>query len=156
MARLQATFWHKHKFKLSGLLLLLPVYFFYQSLHPSFPASLPAQQIGALTVAPMPLDMAPPYQHDGEYIKDFMLLFNAGNPDAMRQAFMNIGPAPLPYAQQIAHDLGVLHGSRYGMHVHALSPETFSRADRLWLTVENWQGERKAISWPLPAAWFTE
>ncbi|MCH1924005.1 hypothetical protein L9G74_05600 [Shewanella sp. C32] len=154
MARLKATFWHRNKFKLSGLLLLLPVYYLYQSLHPSFPDSLQEQQIGAFKVAPMPLDLESSYQHDGAYIKDFMVLFNQGNPEDIRQAFMSIGPAQLDLATLQDGDLGILHGSRYGKHVHAIAPETFSANDRIWLTIENWQGELNTISWSLPAQWL--
>ncbi|KFZ37921.1 membrane protein [Shewanella mangrovi] len=154
MARVKATFWHRTKFKLSGLLLLLPVYFLYQALHPSFPASLSQQQIGAYQVAPMPLDLAQPYQHDGAYIKDFMVLFHQGNPDDIRQAFMSIGPAPLSFTTLQDGDLGILHGSRYGQHVHALTPEYISDADRIWLTIESWQGEQHTVSWPVPADWL--
>lgn len=155
MARLKATFWHRNKFKLSGLLLLLPVYFLYQSLHPTFPDSLPEQQIGDLKIAAMPLDMDGAYQHDGEYIKDFMVLFNQGNPEQIRQGFMSIGPAPLSFDTLQDGDLGILHGSRYGKHVHALASAEFSASDRIWLTIETWQGELNTISWPLPAQWLS-
>ncbi|QSX34212.1 hypothetical protein JYB87_02885 [Shewanella avicenniae] len=154
MARRNATFWHRYKFLLSGLVLLFSAVFFYQSLHPSFPPSLASQQLNEFEVTPMPLDLAAPYQHDGAFIKDFMVLYNAGNPDDIRQAFMSIGPQPIPFAQHQQLDLGILHGSRYGLHVHALAPEQFSAADRIWLTIERWQGERHTISWPLPQAWL--
>lgn len=32
-----SVFWLKHKYKLSGLILILPLVFLYQSLNPSFP-----------------------------------------------------------------------------------------------------------------------
>lgn len=154
MARLNSSFWNRNKFKLSGLLLLLPVYFLYRSLHPSFPAAMAELSLGEFSIVPMPLEDGPPYQHDGEYIKDFMVTFKQGDVTRIRQAYMNIGKTALPLSQMERGDLGILHGSRYGQHVHALAAARFSAGDRLWLTLETWQGNTLVTSWPLPAAWL--
>ncbi|QUN05234.1 hypothetical protein KDN34_13655 [Shewanella yunxiaonensis] len=155
MARLTNSFWNRNKFKISGLLLILPAYFFYESLHPTFPDALPVQTVGEFTLAPMPLDLNAPYRHDGEYIKDFMVLFQKGDITDIRQAFMNIGPNALSVAQLHDGDLGILHGSRYGQHVHALTNGSISSGDRLWLTIEDWQGEIRTVSWPVPDSWLS-
>ncbi|AYV14490.1 hypothetical protein [Shewanella algae] len=155
MARLNNNLWNRHKFNLSGFVLLFSGYFFYQSLHPQFPAALPAQTVGEFTLAPMPFDLNPPYRHDGEFIKNFMVLFREGDLGNIRQAFMNIGPEALPIDQLQQGDLGLLHGSRYGQHVHALTQAEIYRQDRLWLSIENWQGEIVQASWAIPDSWVT-
>ena len=92
-------FWARHKFKLNGLVLILPFWFLYQSLTPQFPPAWPAQQVGSFEVAPMPLNLEPPYAHHDEHVKDFMLMFNTGDISNVRQGYLNIGPAPLPLAR---------------------------------------------------------
>ncbi|MCL1074446.1 hypothetical protein [Shewanella dokdonensis] len=154
MARLNANFWNRNKFKLSGLVLLLPVYFLYRSLHPSFPAAMAAATVGEFSVIPTPLDDAQPYQHDGEYIKDFMVTFKQGDLAHIRQGYMNIGTTALPLSQMQQGELGILHGSRYGQHVHALASDHIDDGARLWLTLETWQGKILVTSWPLPTEWL--
>ena len=93
------SFWQRHKYKLSGLVLLLPLWFLYQSLTPQFPPAWPAQQLGEFEIAPMPLNLAPPYAHHDKYVKDFYLTFSQGEISSIRQGYVNIGPAALPLAQ---------------------------------------------------------
>ena len=40
------SFWQRHKYKLNGLVLVLPFWFLYQSITPVFPPAWPAQQLG--------------------------------------------------------------------------------------------------------------
>ena len=93
------TFWQRHKYKLNGLVLVLPFWFLYQSLTPEFPPAWPAQQVGDFEIAPMPLNLKPPYAHHDEYVKDFMLMFSKGDISGIRQGYLNIGPQALPLAQ---------------------------------------------------------
>ncbi|SEH67233.1 hypothetical protein SAMN05660691_00803 [Rheinheimera pacifica] len=149
MARSNSV-WQRHKYKLNGLVLVLPFWFLYQSLTPEFPPAWPAQQVGQFEIAPMPLNLKPPYAHHDEYVKDFMLMFGQGDVSDIRQGYVNIGPAPLPIEELQQGDEGILHGSRHGQHVHAIAPKQFSATDKLWLTIETWQGEQLTSSWELP------
>ena len=145
------SFWQRHKYKLNGLVLLLPLWFLYQSLTPEFPPMWPAQQIGDFEIAPMPLNLEPPYAHHDQYVKDFMLTFSKGDISAIRQGYLNIGPQALPLAQLQLGEEGILHGSGHGQHVHAIAPPTLSAGDKVWLTLQTWQGETLITSWALPA-----
>ena len=150
MARLNNSLWHRHKYKLNALVLILPCWFFYQSLAPEFPALWPAKQIGAYEISPMPFDLKQPYMHDESYVKDFMLIFKQGDIAQIRQAYLNIGAAALPLATLQAGTDGILHGSQHGQHVHAIAPEALQATHKGWLTIENWQGEQLITSWNLP------
>ena len=154
MARVYATPWHRYKFLLSGLILILPVVFLYQSLNPVFPAALPEIKVGDYKVSPMPYDLNPPYQHDGVYVKDFSLTFNEGNIENIRQAYLNIGDQPVQIAdiQQTEHGEGFLHGSRHGQHAHAIAKPSINSKDSIWLTIENWDGQVLTARWDIPDA----
>ena len=143
------SFWQRHKYKLNGLLLVLPFWFLYQSLTPQFPQAWPAQQVGSFEVAPMPLNLEPPYAHHDQYVKDFMLMFNKGDIRAIRQGYLNIGPVALPLAQLQQGEAGILHGSRHSQHVHAIAPKSLTDSDKVWLTLQTWQGELLTTSWSL-------
>lgn len=145
-------FWQRHKYKLNGLVLLLPLIFLYQSLNPGFPDAWEAQQLGTFEIAPMPLDLKPPYAHHDEYVKDFLLIFNKGQVSDIRQGYVNIGPEALSLTELQQEDEGILHGSRHGQHVHAIAPPRFAPGDKLWLTIQTWQGELLTASWELPAS----
>ena len=146
------TFWQRHKYKLNALVLLLPFWFLYQSLTPEFPPAWPVQQLGDFEVSPMPLNLKPPYAHHDAFVKDFMLTFNLGDIRNIRQGYVNIGPQALPLSQLQQGEEGILHGSRHSQHVHAIAPKTLTVSDKVWLTIQTWQGETLTAGWELPAA----
>ena len=150
MARRNSV-WQRHKYKLNGLVLLLPLWFLYQSLTPVFPPAWPAQQVGGFEIAPMPLNLELPYAHHDEYVKDFYLTFSQGDISNIRQGYLTIGPQALPLVQLQQGEEGILHGSRHGQHVHAIAPKTLTNSDKVWLTLQTWQGETLTTSWQLPA-----
>lgn len=150
MARLQATFWHRYKYQLSGVVLVLSAWFFYQSLNPTFPPAWPAKQVGPFTIAPMPFNVKKPYQHHDDYVKDFLLMFEKGDSNLIRQAYVNIGPTALPLAQLQQGENGILHGTKHGQHVHAIAKPELSNTDLLWVSIEDWQGNWSVANWPLP------
>lgn len=156
MAKTYATPWHRYKYLLSSLVLILPVIFLYQSLNPIFPDALSEQSIGEYTVVPMPFDLEPAYQHDGVYVKDFLLTFKHGKISNIRQAFLNIGEVPIAMDQvkTTSAEEGFLHGNRHGQHVHALAKQDITMNDSIWLTIENWDGEVLTARWNLPEAMF--
>lgn len=151
MARAKNTFWQKNKYKINGVFLILPFYFLYTSLFPVFPDALKAQQIGSFEVSPMPYNLEPPYVHEGHYIKDFFLTFSKGNIQDIRQAYLNIGSKPLPISELQQSNEGILHGSQHGQEVHAIAPEQLKVEDKIWLTIQDWQGKELVTSWDLPA-----
>lgn len=150
MARRYNTFWQRNKFKLSGLVLILPFWFLYQSFQVDFPDTWEAQQLGPFEVTPMPLDLDAPYAHHDDYVKDFMLMFSQGEVADIRQGYLSIGPEPLPLAKLEQDDQGILHGSRHGQHVHGIAPASLSANDKVWLTIQDWQGEVYVANWELP------
>ncbi|GGO71414.1 hypothetical protein [Bowmanella pacifica] len=150
MARVRDTFWQRNKFKLSGLLLILPFWYLYQGMYPVFPPALESQQLGPFVVAPMPFDHNPPYAHHDEYVKDFLLTFSKGDVAQVRQAYLNIGHAPLAMDVLQQGESGILHGSRHGQHVHGIAKASFNPSDKIWLTIEDWQGQRYQAVWSLP------
>ena len=85
MARLKNKKTASKRYWLNALLLILPVVFIYQSFNPEFPASLPETQAGDFTLTAMPYDEDKPYQHDGLYVKDFLVMFQDGGVDEIRQ-----------------------------------------------------------------------
>ena len=149
MAR-NSSAWHRHKYKLNALVLVLPLWFLYQSMTPEFPPAWPAQQLGEFNIVPMPLDLKPPYAHHDNYVKDFMLMFSGADTRTIRQAYMNIGPAALPLNELQQSDEGILHGSRHAQHVHAIAPAALTADDKVWLTIQTWQGTTLTTYWSLP------
>lgn len=150
MARLNNNFWQRNKFKINTLVLILPIYFLYQSLNPTFPDALQVKKIGSFEVSPMPYNLDPPYSHDGHFTKDFFITFHQGKVADIRQAYLNIGVKPLSLAKLEVGDEGILHGSQHGQEVHAISPEVLKTQDKIWLTIEDWQGKQLITHWDLP------
>lgn len=150
MARVNNNLWNRYKYKINGFIIILPFYFIYQSLSPVFPDALETKRIGEFTVTPIPYNLEPPYLHHGSYTKDFMLTFNQGNIDHIRQAYLNIGKEVLPLTILQIGDEGILHGSKHGQEVHAISPKKLKSEDKVWLTIEDWKGQKIITSWDLP------
>lgn len=135
------------KYLLNGLLLIAPAWFYYDSLSPAFPDEWPEQSIGPFTAAPRPANDGPQFYYDGGYIKDFSVRFCDGCVSRIRAAHISVGeqPAPAPSGHE-----GVLHGNSLAQHVHAPFPARIAPNDRLWLTVQEWNGAVHHASWPLP------
>lgn len=129
----------------SALVIAAPVYFTWTGLNPVFPPALSQQDIGPFTATPTPADTLQPYARGSRHYKDFSLVFCEGCTDKIRTAHLNIGPAPL---ENPADDTGILHGSRFLQHVHAPAPHRINQEDRIWLSVQDWHGQRWYASWP--------
>lgn len=154
MARLKSTTWQRYKYLISALVLLLTPWYYYQSLHPVFPDALAAQKIEGFEVTAMPYDTKPPYQHDGHLVKDFLLMFSQGDVSTIRQAYLNIGQDALLLDQLQLGELAILHGSPYGQTAHALVSGPLQVSDKIWLTVELWNGQTLTTHWLLPDDWI--
>lgn len=152
MARINNNIWNRYKYKINGGVIILSCYFLYQSLFPVFPDALATKIIGEYDVTPYPYNTNQPYFHHGSYVKDFMLTFKKGNIDNLRQGYLNLGEKPLPISQLQIDGDGILHGTKHGQEVHAVSPKVLTSTDKIWLTIETWQGEQRIISWDIPNA----
>ncbi|CAM3919388.1 MULTISPECIES: hypothetical protein [Pseudoalteromonas] len=150
MARLQQTWWQGNKYLLNALILVLPCIYIYQALNPTFPELWQEHTVGEFKIAPMPLNMEQPYSHHNEYVKDFFLAFNQGEISNIRQAYLNIGPYPLPLTELAKGDEGIMHGTNHGQHAHAIAPSGISKDDKLWITIQTWQGEELIQHWAIP------
>lgn len=150
MAQLKNIGWHRYKYKVNFIVLILPFYFLYHSLFPEFPETLGIKKIGSFEITAMPYDLDPPYLHEGKYSKDFFITFNQGNIADIKQAYLNIGYEPLPLNELIKSGEGILHGSKHGQEVHAIAPSVIKKDHMAWLTIETWQGEKLVTHWNLP------
>ena len=151
MARLQKTWWQRNKYLFNALILILPCIYIYQAWNPTFPDLWQEQTIGEFKIAPMPLNMDQPYSHHNEYVKDFFLAFNQGEISKIRQAYLNIGPQPLPLSELAKGDEGIMHGTNHGQHAHAIASSTINKGDKLWVTIQTWQGEQLVQHWSIPS-----
>jgi len=150
MAQRSNTWWQRNKFKLNALVLILPFWFLYDSLSPVFPPSWSTQKVGAFEVTPTPLTNDAPYQHHGDWVKDFSLQFCEGCVANIRQAYMAIA-AEQPAIEAFAEaDLSILHGSSFAQHVHAKASAQPKAGDKVWLLIEDWQGQLHVGSWDWP------
>lgn len=149
MTRFNNSFFARNKYKLNGLILILPFIFLYQSLSPVFPSVWEKQSVGGFEIAPMPYNLSVPYLHDGHYTKDFFLIFSKGKVADIRQAYLQIAEQALPLAELQEHGDGILHGSQHGQEVHGIAPEVLKPEHKVWLTIETWEGETFVTSWDL-------
>lgn len=138
------SLWQRYKYWLSALLLLPTVWFTWQAFNPSFPPSWEQQAVGPFTVTLTPLSNARPYPYGDGYMKDFAVTFCDGCWSRIRSAHLAAGRAPAELSAELD---GLLHGGRHIQHVHAPFPRQPTAGDRLWLTVEDWQGRRYYAAW---------
>ncbi|MGB3619781.1 MAG: hypothetical protein WBA20_00370 [Ketobacter sp.] len=147
MTKAKRTLWHKSRYWLNGLVIIAPVYFLYTSLTPpALQEAWEEQSIGPFTAIPTPANGEPPYLHDGESVKDFSVKFCDGCVEKIRYAYMSVGerPAPIPRGGE-----GILHGNRVTQHVHAPYPAELNAADKLWVSVQEWNGKIHHGGWSL-------
>lgn len=139
--------WPRARYWLNAFVLIAPAWFFYDALTPVFPAAWPTQAAGPFTVTPTPHDEAGPYPHDGVFVKDFAFRFCDGCAPRIRMAYANAGPAAL--AEPDGEE-GIVHGHGAMQEAHVPYPAQPGPADRLWLTVQEWDGTLHRVAWPLP------
>lgn len=155
MARRKNTWWTRIKYKLSALVLVLAAYFTYQAFQfPEFPPAWEARTVGPVTIKLQPMNDEPPYTHHDDHVKDFMAFVPEGSVGDIRQAYLNIAPQAKPLAELQSDDVGIMHGSELLQHAHAIAPDRFAADDKVWLTVQTWQGKIHTTSWKLPERWI--
>lgn len=154
MARRKNTFWNRNKFKLSGLILILPFYFLYEQLQPpEFPPVWDEKSVGPFTVAIQPMNDEAPYAHHDDWVKDFSAYVKEGKVSNIRQGYVNIGEKPIPLKTLQKDDVGILHGSELLQHVHAIAPQNLEPEQRVWVTLQTWNGDVHTANWQLPDNW---
>ncbi|MGO1328932.1 MAG: hypothetical protein ACTHT9_04600 [Idiomarina loihiensis] len=154
MARRKNTFWNRNKFKLSGLILILPFYFLYQQLQlPELPPVWDEKQAGPFKVALQPANNDAPYAHHEDWVKDFSAYVNEGKVSDIRQGYVNIGEEPIAIEELQQDDVGILHGSELLQHVHAIAPQKLEPQQRVWVTLQTWNGDVHQAHWELPETW---
>jgi len=117
------------KYLLDGLVPVAPTRCSYDSL-------MPAQAAGRFTAAPPPPNEETPYRYGG-YLEEFGCSFCEGHTAKIRTAYVSVGPRPADAAPVD----GILHGSSLPPHVHVPFPPAAGADDRLWLTVQQWDGQ---------------
>ncbi|MEY4515989.1 MAG: hypothetical protein RL180_335 [Pseudomonadota bacterium] len=145
--RLHQRIGYRARYLINGAILVLPVYYLIESLNPTFPTAWATKPLGALTATPTPHNSLPAYHGADGWLKDFGVTFCAGCSGQIRQAWLNAGPTPLATPPR---DWGNLHGSPFGLEAHAPYPKRPSAQDRLWLSVQLWNGTVLRQQWPLP------
>lgn len=141
------TRWPRARFWLNAFVLVAPGWFLYASLTPTFPPAWPTQAAGPFEVTPTPHDDAGPYPHDGAHVKDFSFRFCDGCVARIRMAYANAGPEPVAV---LDGEDGVVHGHGALQEAHVPYPQRPGPEDRLWLTVQEWNGTLHRVAWPLP------
>ncbi|MDO9596162.1 MAG: hypothetical protein Q7J47_00435 [Azoarcus sp.] len=149
MSECRPARWRRAKYWLNALVLIAPVWFFYASLTPEFPPPWETQTVGPFSVTPTPHNSAPPYDHHGVRVKDFGFRFCDGCVERIRLAHANVGPQALP---ALEGGDGVVHGHGAQQEAHVPYPAQAGEGDRLWLTVQEWNGAIHRRAWPLPPA----
>jgi hypothetical protein len=134
------------RYCLNALVLTAPAWFLYTSLTPVFPPAWESRTLGTLTVTPTPHDDGEPYRHDGQRVKDFSFRFCEGCDRNMRLAAVHVGNSPASPAET---ETGLVHGHGALKEAHVPYPEQVGASDRLWLSVQTWDGTVHHASWPL-------
>lgn len=141
------VFWLRYRFWINGFILVLPFWFLYQALTPPpLEPKWAKKQNGEFSAEVRPADQEPPYLHDGDRVKDFSVIFCDSCTKRVKQAYLKVAEkAPnLP-----DDDSGIVHGNTLIQHAHVPFPDVTKADDRLWLTIQDWQGRIIQLSWAL-------
>lgn len=143
--------WHHWKFRLSGLLLLAPVAVIVSDLmdpHDDFDARvLSSGTVGPWTVTLAEAWQGPPATNlPGTIVmKDLAARFCDGCARDIRAAYLTVDHER-PSIDQAGSPL---HGNPHHLEAHVFFPTTFRGDERLWLTVDAWDGSVFQTSWAL-------
>lgn len=142
--------WERSRFHLSALLLLVPLALAPAALRTPSPElgarALPERTVGPWSVVVSEAKLEAPPSGEGA-TKDYNARFCEGCAEAIRAAWLTAGSEPRPGTNN-----GLLHGSPHQLEAHAPYPARIAPGDRLWLTVEGWDGRTHEVSWPLHEA----
>lgn len=142
--------WHRRKYHLNVLLLLLPLVFMGQY----FAGLEGGPHEGAIRLSAQPVGdwRVRAYMDHFEPggLLDVHARFSEGAYRDVRAAFLAIDDAP-PERDRLLDITysAALHCGEYHLEAHVPVPERLSRKPSLWLTVEAWDGAIYRTSWPL-------
>lgn len=161
------TLWLRWRFRVSGLLLILPLAYlpqYFDSLALSAGTKgLGEREVGSRTAGPWTVSLAEwqvePPRSDGPagYLKTFSLALCEPCISDVKAAYLRVGK---PRSLRAAGAL--LSGSPYRLLTSVTIPERAGPDADLWLTLEGWDGSVHQVSWPLAdaspmtAAWLKE
>ncbi|WP_024850373.1 hypothetical protein [Hydrogenovibrio kuenenii] len=141
------VFWLRYRFWINGFILLLPFWFLYQALTPPpLEPKWAKKQNGEFSAEVRPMDKEPPYLHDGEREKDFSVIFGDSCANRVKQAYLKVATSAPNLPDD---DSGIVHGNTSIQHAHVPFPDVIKTDDRLWLTIQDWQGRIIQLSWVL-------
>lgn len=145
-----AMIWHRSKYYLSALVLVIPLavfpnYFRAISTPPLGMNVLPERHAGPWPVTLAESRRGEPYLGPREHVlKDYALHIREGYPDRIRTVYLRVGKPPND------RNLGeIMHGSPYRLHAHVRFVTPPQDDDELWLTLEEWDGTLHQLSWPV-------
>lgn len=91
-------------------------------------------------------EKTPPYTiFGGTKMKNYALKFDIENLNYIRVANLQISKI----APEISLINGLAHDNPYELHVHVVFPQNLEEDDKLWLSIEKWDGTTKQIFWPV-------
>lgn len=149
--------WNRWKFHLSAMVLGASVFY-----GPGYVSGAHWADMGERVLAPAAIGpfkatlaeevIAPPRRDPyGELLKDYNVILSPEGAKAVKAAWLRIGP-PV-FDEEHGHGHGeILGGNPYRLHGHVHFPDSYGADDLLWLTVETWDGDWHAASWPLAEA----
>ncbi|MDR3515999.1 MAG: PepSY-associated TM helix domain-containing protein [Azospirillaceae bacterium] len=134
----------RHRFHLSGLLLLVPLAVVVavgtgQALAPAVSRTLAERSVGPWRVT---LSVTAPSAAVPE--TTLAIRFAEGYPRLIRAAFIRIGRITVPRGRGT-----LLRGPGDALLARLTLPEPPDPGDRIWLTVEDWSGMHHRINWPV-------
>lgn len=152
-----SRWWHKWRFHLSALLILIPLGFMPKYFHDVAlfrgDSGLGEREIGEVQVGPWSLrlaefrNMAPQLEGPAGYMKAFNAALCQGCGEQVKATYLRIGK---PRSLRAAG--GLFFGSPYRMGASIPLPPRTKPDAELWITAEGWDGSVHQASIPLAEA----
>lgn len=140
--------WHRGKFHLSALMMLVPLPFLPNYFSPK-PIFAPPEIRRDVSAGPFPItlvtyDESPHRAGNGEWMKEYHVHLRPADIDKVRGVFLRVGK---PRNLRAAGALGF--GNPYEREAEVAVPAEPAGTEELWVTVEDWSGRIHQTSTPL-------
>ncbi|MGB3865631.1 MAG: thiamine pyrophosphate-binding protein [Xanthobacteraceae bacterium] len=152
-----ASLWQRWRFHLSALVLIVPVAFapafFHENALFDGKKGLGEREIGEIAVGPWSVRLAefrvvePDAEGRAGYAKEFTLALCPACVDSVKAAYLRVGQ---PRNVRVAGAL--FSGTPYRQTAEIRIPERTTADDKLWLTLEGWDGTLHQAAIPIRAA----
>lgn len=136
----------KKLFLINIVIIFIPFWFIYAAFNPSTPKSLGQKQIDSLTIEAFPHNSNQPYSDKVGFKKDFSFEVCKDCASKIRLAYAKIGAASPEISENTE---GILHGHGDTLHSHVPSPQTITSNDRLWVSIQKWDGTIEDVFWDI-------